>query len=725
MIADAAFPDTRAEPYSHDALRRLIMPGSVVVVGASETAGSFGATTFNNIRSSYTGRLHAVNPKRQEIFGQRCYADVASIPEAADCAVIIVPASSVEATLAECADRGIGSAIIYSSGFAELGTPEAIEMQRAIARLARARDIRVVGPNCIGLANIPLKFGATFMPSFRELPLKPGPVGIVSQSGALGYMMLQAMRRGVGFSHWLTTGNACDVDVADFINYLVDDQETRAIACSFEGLADPDRFLISARRALQASKPLVVLKVGRSQASREAALSHTGSLVGSSAAYEAALRSVGAVVVDDFEALIETTNFLAKASPPKARGSAVVTMSGGAGILALDLADELDLPMPKPAEITRQRIAEVIPPFGSATNPADLTGESIRFPKMYADTLRAFAEDPDFGSIVIVMASGGYGQLAVDRAKMIEDAAREVQKPVAVVWLNEWLEGPGSEVYDASDVLSSFRSLRRCLATISTWLRYHERRPVLLDRAAGGLPRRTGEPVRSLAPQGTLSERMSKELLANYRVPVTRELLATTADEAVSCADQIGYPVVLKAESKDIPHKSEAGVVKLKLATAEAVRAAWDEIATAVRSLKGKPQVTGCVVQEMIGTGAEVIVGARYDEQFGALVTCGIGGVAVEVIRDIAVALAPVDVDEASEMIRSLKGYRLLTGFRGAEPADIDAFAEIVSNVSRFAADHGHSVAEIDVNPVILRSKGGVAVDALVVTPRGDANSTR
>ncbi len=254
MIADAAFPNTRAEPYSHNALRRLIMPGSVVVVGASETAGSFGATTFNNIRSSYTGRLHAVNPKRQEIFGQRCYADVASIPEAADCAVIIVPASSVEATLAECADRGIGSAIIYSSGFAELGTPEAIEMQRAIARLARARDIRVVGPNCIGLANIPLKFGATFMPSFRELPLKPGPVGIVSQSGALGYMMLQAMRRGVGFSHWLTTGNACDVDVADFINYLVDDQETRAIACSFEGLADPDRFLISARRALQASQ---------------------------------------------------------------------------------------------------------------------------------------------------------------------------------------------------------------------------------------------------------------------------------------------------------------------------------------------------------------------------------------------------------------------------------------------------------------------------------------
>jgi acyl-CoA synthetase (NDP forming) len=714
MSNESAMP--RTTPYAYEQLRPLVRPQSLAIIGASETPGSFGATTLANLRAGFEGRVYAVNPKRDTIFGERCYHSVADLPEAVDLAVVIVPAAGVEPTLLACAERGIGSAVIYSSGFAELGTPEAIEAQKRIERVAREKGIRVVGPNCIGLATVDLKLGVTFMPSMRDLPMKQGPVGIVTQSGALGYMILQAMRRGVGFSHWLTTGNACDVDVSDFVNYLVDDEHTKAIACSFEGLSSPDRFLAAARRALAAGKPLVVLKVGQTEASREAALSHTGSLVGSSAAYTAALESVGAVLVDDFETLVETAGFLSKAGTPKADGTAVVTMSGGAGIMSLDLASVTGVSMPKPAPETQQRIAAIIPAFGSATNPADLTGESIRFPEMYANTLHAFAADPAYGNIIVVMASGGYGQLAVDRARMIEQAAREAGKPVAVVWMNEWLEGPGSEIYDGSEVLTSFRSLRRCLATIAAWNNYHARRAILVRRNASAAALRTVAPSRPIEARGALTEGQSKKLLAAFNVPVTREVLAATVDEAVAAADRIGYPVVLKAESPDILHKSDAGVVKLKIGDADAVRRAWHEIEAAIAKVDPAPRIEGIVVQEMVGSGIEVIVGTRFDDQFGPLVSCGLGGVAVEVMRDVAVALAPVDAEQAMEMIRSLRSYRLLTGFRGAPAVDVAGFADIVARVSEFAWAHGETVPETDVNPVILRPDGAKAVDALVIT---------
>jgi acyl-CoA synthetase (NDP forming) len=709
-------PVTRGQPYSHGDLRRLIAPSSIAIIGASETIGSFGANTIANLRGKFSGALYPVNPKRTLVFGERCYPAVTSLPENIDCAVVIVPASQVEQALKECSQHGIGSAIVYSSGFAELGTREAIAAQEAVAHLARSQDIRVIGPNCIGIANVGLRLGLTFMPSFEDLPLKPGPVGIVTQSGALGYMLLQAMRRGVGFSHWLTTGNACDVDVADLVNYLVDDEGTRAIACSFEGLANPDRFLIAARRALAAGKPLVVFKVGQTEASKAAALSHTGSLIGSAAAYRAALESVGAVVVEDFEAIVETANFLAKAGPPEAAGAAVITMSGGAGIMALDIAHDAAVNMPPPADETKRRLADIVPAFGSANNPADLTGESIRTPSMYGDVLHAFADDSRYGSIVVIMASGGYGQMAAERARMIEEAARQTAKPVAVVWMNEWLEGPGSEIYDSSDVLSSFRSLRRCMQAIAAWQQYHARRPALIERSLPATEGRTARPRLRLASQGALTERQSKEYIAAYGVQVTREELSTSAEEAVAIASLIGYPVVLKAESADIPHKSDAGVVILNLADGDAVRSAWQQIETAVSRIAGQPRFAGIIVQQMIGAGVEVIVGARYDEQFGPLVSCGIGGIAVEVLRDVAVALAPVSEDQALEMIRSLKGFRLLTGFRGSPPMDVGALAKIVSRISSFAYDYGDSVREIDVNPVILRADGATAVDALIVT---------
>jgi acyl-CoA synthetase (NDP forming) len=391
-------------------------------------------------------------------------------------------------------------------------------------------------------------------------------------------------------------------------------------------------------------------------------------------------------------------------------------MSGGAGIMALDIANEVGVEMPQPASDTKQAIAKVIPTFGVAANPADLTGESIRFPAMYANTLHAFAADPAYGSLIVIMASGGYGQLAVDRARMIEAAAREIKKPVAVVWLNEWYEGPGSEIYDGSDVLANFRSLRRCLATLAAWIGYNARRPKILERGAAAPMVRTGVmPARHVPPAGALTERKSKDLLATYGVPVTRESLAMTVEEAVSCAERIGYPVVLKAESADIPHKTDAGVVRLNLRTAAAVRVAWHDIEAAISRIEGNPRVDGIVVQEMVSSGVEVIVGARYDEQFGPLISCGMGGTAVEVMRDVAVALAPVGREQAMDMIRSLRGHRLLGGFRGAPPVDIDSFAEIVSRVSILAWDHGASIREIDVNPVILRADGGTAVDALVV----------
>ncbi len=705
------------ENYGFQDLRCLLQPRNIAVIGASEKEHSFGSNTIQNLIATFEGRIYPVNPKHKKIHGLKAYPSVESLPDVPDCAVLAIPGAAVIEECENCANKGVGALIIYSSGFAELGD-EGVVRQRRLTEISAETGMRILGPNCIGIAIPGRGMGLTFMPSYRDMPQISGDIGLVSQSGAMGYVVLQAMQRGIGFSRYLTTGNAADVDVADLINALVDDPETKSIACMFEGVANPHRFIAATRRALEAGKPVVVLKLGRSDVASDAAKSHTGALIGVFSAYRAVFDRTGVVMVEDFEALLETVTFLGRAGQPRSKGVAVLGPSGGASILAADIASDLGISLPQPSVAARARIEASIPQFGYAGNPADMTAESVRKSEMYTETIKAYDSDPSYGAIVVAMASA-HATVSHARAEAICETARNANLPICVVWLNEWHQGPGSEVYDSSSELTIFRSVRRCLNTINAWQHYYERRPELLARSAEE-PGRQNRTLFSGEP-GILSESQSKQLLNRHGVHTSRGLLVNTVQDAVLAAKEIGFPVVMKADSVDLPHKSEAGVIRLNIQDVDALHVAWNEIMEAIGRVAIKPRLNGILIQEMVRGDLEVMVGTKRDPQFGQLIICGLGGVMVELLDDTSVALAPVDKNEALRMIKSLKGYKLLTGFRGKPAVDIDAFADVICNISKLAAGAEDSLEEIDINPLLLSREAAVAVDALVVTREGEA----
>ena len=711
--------------YDANDLTRLIRPRSVAVIGASATPGSFGYRTVQNCSFGFTGKVYPINPKHAEILGHTCYPDIESLPEVPDSVVLSVPSDLALPIIEQCAALGVGGAVIYSSGFLETGDADKVAQQQRFAEISRQSGMRILGPNCIGIMNFVDRVGLSFQPGLNELPMITGPVGLVVQSGALGFILTQGMQRGIGFSYNIAPGNSCDVDICDLINFMVEDETTKAIACVFEGVADGARFLQAAQRALAAGKPLIAYKLGRNDLSRRTAQSHTGTLTGSNAAYDAAFERAGVVRVDDFEAVLETAAFFTKAGKPKAPGIGVMSASGGAAVMAADKAGELGVSLPPLAPQTAARLREKMPDFGSSANPCDITAASLHDKTMYGHCIEAFANDPSFAAVVVPMMSI-YAPATVERAKYLCEVAATLPKPMCVVWLNEWLQGPGSEVYERSPHLSVFRSMKRCLATLKLWLDYHQRRDGLLARNfVGNADVACNDKARALlgksragatgATGATLSEGASKALLASYGVPVTREQLVQTEDTAVNAANAIGYPVVLKAESAAIPHKTEAGVVHLSLANEMAVRKAYRAIMATVAQLQGAPHIDGVSVQEMVVGGIEVMVGVNNDPQFGPVLMCGMGGVMVEVLRDTAQALAPISKAEALDMLRSLKGYKLLAGYRGAKAVALDTLADAIARLSELAWDQREHLAELDVNPIVALPDRIVAVDALAV----------
>lgn len=705
--------------YGKKELTRLINPRSIAIIGASATPGSFGYRSVENTGFGYEGRVYPVNPRHIEILGHRYYSDIEHLPETPDCVVLSVPREQVLPLVEQCAALGVGGAVVYSSGFVETGAPEGAEEQHRLTAIARSSGMRILGPNCIGIMNFVNRVGMSFQPGLNQLPMIAGPIGLAVQSGALGFIITQGMQRGLGFSYNFAPGNSCDVDICDLINFLVEDDTTQAIACIFEGVQDGQRLLEAARRALVAGKPLVVYKMGNNDLSRQTALSHTGTLTGSLAAYQAAFESTGAITVDDFEAVLETVAFFSTAKKPSARGVGVMSASGGAAIMATDKAEEVGLALSPLAPQTAANLREKIPGFGSSANPCDITSASLHDKTMYGHCIRAFADDPSFAAVVVPMMTA-YAPATVERAEYLCELAGTLSKPVCIVWLNEWYQGPGSEAYDRCRELAMFRSMRRCLRTLKAWLNYYDERERLLSPRE---PRITGNDCSSKAAgllsqckaRQVLTERASKQLLAAYGVSVTREQLATTDDRAVQLANEIGYPVALKAEAPAISHKTEARVVRLHLNNDEEVRDAFRAILRTTARLPGSPLVNGVLVQEMVDDGIEIMVGVRRDRQFGPLIVCGLGGVLVELLRDTACALAPVTQAGAIAMLKSLKGYRLLTGFRGKPPVNIGLLADTICRISELAADQKRSISEMDINPIIASEARAIAVDALAV----------
>jgi len=710
-------PTQRTTVYRHAELRRLLHPQSVAVIGASARVGSFGERVLLN-QQNFAGRTYPVNARYEKIGEQTCYPSVGALPEVVDCAVITAARDAVEEIVLDCVKAGVGGVIIFASGYAEMGREDRIAAQERLAAISRETGLRIVGPNCIGVVNAVLDSRITFMNITPIPPPRAHAVGIISQSGALGMALAQAVVRGASFSHVMTSGNSCDVDMADFVSYLADDPACTAIACVFEGMASPERLLLAADYAWQRDKPLVVYKMATGEEGAAAAMSHTGSLAGSHASYRAVFRHAGAVLVESYETLVETASFFAKAPPPKAKGAAVVAASGGAAIMAADRAEQYGVPMPQPGRELHDLLASRIPDFGAARNPCDVTGQILNDPESLNVCAGAFLNDPQYATLVVPMTYGYAASAA--RIPVYDRLAKEAGKIVCIAWQAEWLEGPGVKEAEESDRVALFRSMPALFAALAAWTWRADRRaaeretivptPAETLRAASGMITAAGG--------RTLTEREAKAALALYGVPVVGERLTDSADDAVAAAEALGYPVVLKVESPDLPHKTEAGVIRLNLRNADEVRAGFDAVMANARSVSPPPHINGVLVQPMVPQGVEMVVGARIDPLFGPLVVVGLGGILVEVLKDTALAPAPVTHADARALLGSLKGEKLLHGFRGAPAVNIDKLADVICRISRFAADHRDTIGELDVNPLICAGDRIIAVDALIVPAR-------
>lgn len=700
-------------------LKRLIDPKVVAVVGASETRGSFGERTLSNM-SGFSGKVFAINPKYQTLLGRPCVPSLAELPERPDCVVLCVARQMVESMIEAAAAAGAGGVVVYASGFAETAKPDRIEAQGRLIEVAHRTGVRVVGPNCVGLANTRSGAGLNFMPDYAGMGHRRGPIGIVSQSGALGYTVLQGMERGIGFSHYLAAGNSCDVDVCDFISYLAENDDTRSIICLLEGVKDGDRFLSAARKARDAGKALIVYKTGNSETSSKAAMSHTGTMVGSVAAYQAALAEVGAIALDNLEAVLETASFFAKAgAPTRGRGVGILSTSGGAAVICADKAEAHGVPLPSLEARTASALHEVVPDFGSVANPSDLTAEVLKTSETFGFCLDAFLNDSGFSALVMPMIFA-HASSSGARAPTIVEAASRTDRPLAVVWMNEWYQGPGSELLDADPKVCMFRSADRCFAALRAWFDWHEHRASHRTSA----PRRSSlsaelaaRGILSSAKAGgaALSETDSKRVLDCYGIAIPREILAGGPEQAVRASREIGGPVALKIVSPDILHKTEAGGVKLGLSTPQDVSAAAADILASAKRYAPEARIDGVSVQQMVPPGIEIVLGVKNDRQFGPLVAAGLGGIMVELLGDTQVRLAPVDDQAARAMLASLRGHALLTGFRGKPGIDIDRLIDIICRLSELAHDLRDVIDQIDVNPVIASADGAIAADALIV----------
>jgi acetate---CoA ligase (ADP-forming) len=703
----------------HRALERLFYPGSIAIIGASPRPGAFGAAVLRNL-GRYDGRIYPVNARYPQIGELTCYPSVAAVPEKVDCALIATARETVEPIVQECAAGGVGGAIVFASGYAETGLAERIAEQARLADIARESGMPVLGPNTVGMVNALRGAAITFM----DITPVPAPteraIGLVSQSGALGMALAQAVTRGVSFSHVLTSGNSCDVDMADCVAYLVDDPACTVIACLFEGMSEPERLLAAAEQAWQADKPLVVYKMATGEEGAAAALSHTGSLAGSYAAYRASFRRAGVVLVDDYESLIPTASFFAKAPKPKAPGVAVVAASGGAAIMAADRADQYRVPLPQPNPAVQAILEARIPEFGAARNPCDVTAQVINDPNSLIECVEALLGAPEYGALAVPAV---YSSEASTRfIPVYDELAGRYGKIICSAWQSEWRDGPGAKEREQARNIALFPTMSSCFAALAAanWRaalqaegrqEAHRLAPPAAKEIASRLIAATSSPA--------LGEHDAKAALAAYGIPCVEEHLAGDRDNAIEAAEALGFPVVLKALSPDLPHKSEAGVIRLDLKNAAEVGAAHDAILECIAAQSPAPHLEGVLVQRMVRRGVEVIVGGRVDPQFGPLIVVGLGGVLVEVLNDTALAPAPIAPRAADALLHELRAFRLLQGYRGQPSVDLGRLCEIIARASEFIADQQQLVKEFDINPLICTGGNVTAVDALIVrTPR-------
>ncbi|MGZ5091447.1 MAG: acetate--CoA ligase family protein [Burkholderiales bacterium] len=699
-------------------LERFFNPRAIAIIGASQDFITISGQPLKHLQShGYKGKLYPVNPRYQEVAGLKCYPSLADVPDSPDLVLILVNASRVVNILRECGAKGVPYVIIFSSGFSEVGGG-GVDLQQQLAQIASEHDIGVIGPNCQGMINVADRVYAGFGSVFSS-DYDPGPVSMVSQSGGFGFsvMNLSSKDGGLAFRQMVTTGNEIGVSTLDFIEYFIRDPKTEIIAGYVEGLKDAGRLIEVGEKAMAAGKPILMWKVGNTEQGQRAAASHTANLGGAMALYRAAFKQKGIIQVDDIQDVVDYGRAFLSRRLPRGNRLAIITISGGAGILMTDECVAGGMELAQLAPETLEKLREFIPSFGSLLNPVDVTAAIFNDLTLINRTLQAIIDDPGVDCVAMINASL-QGDLATTIAAEIVAVAKKTDKPVFLAWsARDVLAQDAYALLDEARI-PHYKSPVRCgraMVAVS-WYSQAKRRneaqrnekPLTIEKpsARQALAGRTAD----------IAEHEAKRILVEYGIPVTQESLATTGAEAATIARRIGYPVAIKVQSPDISHKTEAKAVKLGITDDAALKAAYDEVLANARAYKADARIEGVLIQEMVKGGTEAILGVTNDPLFGPAVMFGLGGIFAEVLKDVAFRLAPVTTSVAREMIAEIKGYPVLAGVRGKPAADVDALADAIVRLSALAIDLKDHLAELDINPLFVMEKGqGVkAADALI-----------
>jgi acetyltransferase len=712
---------------AHRSLDAIFLPRNIAVIGATEAPGSVGRTLlWNLIASPFGGTVFPINPKRSSVLGIKSYPGIGDLPEKVDLAVIATPARTVPGLIAQCAAAGVKGVVIISAGFRETGA-EGAALEQSVLAEARRGCIRLIGPNCLGVMNPRTGLNATFAKGIA----RPGNVAFISQSGALLTAILDwSLRETVGFSAFVSIGTMLDVGWGDLIDYLGDDPHTRSILIYMESIGDARAFL-SAAREVALSKPIIVIKAGRTDAAARAAASHTGSMIGSDDVLQAAFRRAGVLRVDTIADLFSMADVLSKQPRPKGNRLAIVTNAGGPGVLATDALINGGGELATLSPSTQASLDSLLPPQWSHGNPIDVLGDAGS--ERFAGAVKLAAEDPDNDGVLVVLTPQDMTD-PTQTAEAIKAFAKLDGKPILASWMG------GAQVAAGQSILSqagipTFRFPDAAARAFTYMWRYTYNlrglyetpalgddadRPIDCDAAAAVI-----NTARS-AGRELLDEAESKRLLAAYGIPVANTVTAATPAEAITAAGKVGYPVVLKLYSHSLTHKTDVGGVKLRLANAEQVATAFEEIRESVCRLAGSEHFAGVTVQPMIDNrdGYELILGSSIDPQFGPVLLVGAGGQMVEVLEDRALGFPPLNATLARRMLEQTKIFKALQGIRGRRPVDLPQLGQILVRFARLVAEQ-RWIKEIEINPVIVGPDKIIAVDArAVVWGSGQSEAT-
>jgi acetate---CoA ligase (ADP-forming) len=694
---------------------RLLHPRAIAVVGASNDPERIGGQPVRILRETgYRGAIHPVNPKYAEVLGLPCYPDLASVPQPCDVAIIAVNAAAVPGMIRACGAAGIPFAIVFSAGFREAG-PAGVRLEQELKLAARAAGVRFVGPNCIGTMNLIDRVYCGFGGGFANADLRAGPVAFVSQSGGFAFSVVGlADFEGIGFNYIVSTGNEADITSLDLIADFLERDDVEVVVSYLEGITDGARLRAVGRRALELAKPILVWKVGNSDAGRAAAESHTASMTAGYTLYRTAFEEGGFIEITDVTDLVDAARAFRARRLPRGPNIAVLTTSGGSGVLMADACDRQGLKLPRLAPETVRAMEGVAPRYASLGNPIDLTAQVTGDHERVNRVCRELLADPGIDQL-IVRYGAVQGAKGEAWARGLTAVADSTDKPLLVAW---------SRVPDHTEASMKILEEQRIpwhltptrTANAAGMLHHFARKRRALLEGAGRPAARRVEPCALEFPAGaaTLSEHDSKRCLAAYGIAVTREVRLAPEAVAALTGAPLAFPLAVKVDSPDIPHKTEAGAIRLGVRNLEELKRAAGEVVAAAARHKPGARINGVLVSEM-ASGLEVIIGAVNDRFFGPVVMFGLGGIATELLHDVSYRFAPFDLDAAHAMIRATRTHPLLTGYRGRPALAVDALADVLVRVSLLAADHAARIAEIDINPLIVTAGGAVAADALVV----------